>query len=271
MWFLPERQLVAELSVGLARRLNSILSSKNDGKWMTQEGYVHHLYTSDFENGCNVLWRLDVARAACGCEEDRKELSFGTVVEEKIWPPYFRFYSEAAIRKRLAAEIPSTAPPLDEILPAYLSVACDYGPSGSSLSSRREPFIPQREYLNEINLLAHCGYMGHLGEGVLWTDQIGPAMQSAYLWERDNQSSETVAEAKLKKECLAALELTPEPTKRALAKEALRLSELDFAILLRDKFDGLYWGKNPDGTPRPDPGDIRFLKVMYKSLRSFGQ
>jgi len=93
-------------------------------------------------------------------------------------------------------------------------------------------------------------------------------MQSAYLWSADGQSIGALEEAALEDECRVALSLTSEHTKRLLTIEAKRLSELDFALLLRDRFDGLYLRKNPDGTLRSRPGDVRLLKAVYRSLRA---
>jgi hypothetical protein len=49
---------------------------------------------------------------------------------------------------------------------------------------------------------------------------------------------------------MVALGRTPEHTRRLLAAEAKRTSELEFALLLKDRFDGLYWRKNPTGRYR---------------------
>ncbi len=59
---------------------------------------------------------------------------------------------------------------------------------------------------------------------------------------------------------------TPEFTRRLLAKEAKSLSQLDFAILLKDRFEGLYWSKNP----RRHPALVQELdarQAIYLALR----
>lgn len=243
---LPERHLITELAVGLARRLNEILEPAGNGD-QRGPGYVWHSYTSDLENGCDVLSRLNVAHAA---------------------PPCFKFFAPDRIREALSGEISETSPSLDEVLTTYLSVVCEYGAAGSCLSSKRAPFIPQEELAREIDALVRLGYLERLGDAVLWADKIAPEMRQASLWQEDGQSNRSVTDANLAAECEAALDSTPEHTKLLLAREAMRMSELDFAILLKDRFDGLFWSKNPDGTARPRPGDVRLVKAVYRSLKT---
>src|SRR5262245_42667994 len=92
---LQERHLATELALGLARRLEFILGTSGGNH--VGPGYVHHMYTSDFETGCNVLWRLGVAHAAYGPEPGRKGLTVQTIVNENIFPPYFKFFPPAEI------------------------------------------------------------------------------------------------------------------------------------------------------------------------------
>lgn len=103
---------------------------------------------------------------------------------------------------------------------------------------------------------------------VLWTNKMAGSMQDTYLWNADGQSIEAVAQDAFKDECAVALNLTPEHTRRLLAAEAKRMSEFDFLLLLKDRFDGLYFKKDPDGALRSRPGDVRLLKAVYRSLRA---
>ena len=166
IWTLSERHLVTELAVGLARRVNLILRASRDDNRIGQD-YIFHGYASDFERGCDMLWRLGVAHAAYGPDPGRKGLPFHHI--EKAFPPYFKLFSPSEIRCRLSAGSPATSPSLHELLHAYLRVACDYGPLGSFLSSRREPFTPQQEYAREIDALESLGYVERHGSTVLWT------------------------------------------------------------------------------------------------------
>ena len=62
IWTLSERHLVTELAVGFARRVNLILRASRDDNRIGQD-YIFHGYASDFERGCDMLWRLGVAHA----------------------------------------------------------------------------------------------------------------------------------------------------------------------------------------------------------------
>lgn len=181
-WTLPQRHLVTELAVGIARRLHAILTTQG----APEPGYLHHYYTTHFENGCDVLWRLGVAVAAYSSEPGRKELAYGTVTNEKVWPPYFRPFDAKAIRTALAGVVPAAAPPLQEVIEVYISLACDYGPTGSTLSARREPVTPQPEYTREVEALIRFGYAEKRGDAVRWTEKIAPAMRYALLWKADD-------------------------------------------------------------------------------------
>lgn len=260
---LPERHLITELAVGIARRLGLILPpADHEGS-----AYRSHLYSSHFETGCSVLWTLGVARAAYGSKPEQQELTYPTDYPDRIFPPFFRFSSPSEIRDVMAGAPPASPPSLDNVLPAYIQLASDYGPDeGPWLSTRREPFIPSAEFDREIDALERLGYIERLGFEVRWTDKMAPTMQKAYLWQPDGRSSAEVAEAELEAVCAALIELTPEHTKLLLARDAKRLSEFDFWLLLRDRFDGLCVSRNPDGTPRRF--DIIVVRGVYQLLRS---
>ena len=115
--------------------------------------------------------------------------------------------------------------------------------------------------------MARLDYVERRGMEVVWTDKIAPAMRAAYLWTDDGQSSQAVEEAAFATECSDLLAQTPEITKRRLALEAARLSELDFVLLLRDQFDGLYLKTNPDGSLRAQTTDVRVVKAVYRALK----
>ena len=262
VWALPERYLVTELAVGIARRLASILG---DGDHVGP-GYVHHIYMSAFETACSVLWRLGVAHAAYGPEPGRNGLPLHTPpFSEGIFPPFFKFLAPSEIREALAGDPPTSSPSLHEIICAYLGVACDYGVSESQLSSRREPFVPPEEYIREIDALEHSGYVDRHGSAVLWTDRISPAMREIYAWTADGQSQAEVAEVAFATSVAAALDETPEVAKRVLALEARHLTELEFWAFARNRYPELSWVNNPLGMPQA--GFLGLLKAVYRALR----
>jgi len=268
---LPERLLVAELTIGVARRLHAILGPKANGAYKESD-VVFHGFASDFEDCCDVLWRLGVARASDGELTNLTFQAFKNLDpagrKTKMGPTLFSFLEPEDIRNALFSELLETSPKIDELLSSYLRIACGYDLDGSILSTKREPFVPQNEFKSEIDALERSGYVERLGPAMIWTDKIAPAMQAAYFWNADVQSLAAVNEVNHTAECLAALDLTPEHTKRLLEIEAKRLSELDFAKLLRDRFDGLFWSKNPDGSARPSPSNATLVKSVYRTLRS---
>jgi hypothetical protein len=264
-WTLPEKQLVAEIAVGLARSMFSILDGQ-DHIIYPEPGYVWHMATSDFEDGCSVLWHLDVAVAAYAQGQGRTNITARDDRTEKGWPPYFKFFTPEDIRERILHDLPATAPSLVEILSAYLGVMCNYGRSDTALSSEREPFIPPHQYVREIEALARVGYLERTGGTVVWTERIAPAMHQRLLWNDCSRPIMATETDRLASECAEVLAQTPELTRRLLTKEAKRLSELDFAALLRDRFEGLYWSRNPDGTQRSRKNAM-LVQAVYLTLR----
>ena len=271
-WTLPERYLSIELAIGIARRLTTILSpSSEEFSERIGSGYLWHMHTSDFTRGCHILWKLEVAYAAYGSESHRKGFTFTNVIYEKAEPPYFSFLNLEEIRKKLNEGFPKTAPNLEEIIGAYIAIVCNYGPMDALLSTNREPFYPQKEYIREVSALKKVGYLKEIDSKVIWTEKIAPIMQQAHLWERDGRSSEAVRKELISEKSDSLLKDTPEMTIRILRREAKHSSELDFVVLLRDQFDGLFIRKNPGGTERTgqsDPLDILAIKEIYRKLRS---
>ncbi len=263
-----EKHLITELAVGIARRLSVILADFETG--LPEREYFWHGAESPFEAGCEVLWRLGVARAAYGGDKPVKELDCRSdaqsVAEIRSFPPYFRFMEASEIRSQLAKNFPDKPPLLKEVLVAYVPLFCEYGPEDTAMSCDREPFYAPSQCAREVDALVRQGYMEQRGPEVHWTDKVGPVMQAAYLWQEDGLSRRTAHKTALEKECAAALAATSGFTKWRLRRAARRCSELDFATLLRDRFNGLYWTKNPDSTPRPG-SSVALLKAVYRALR----
>lgn len=272
-WTLPERQLSIELSIGIARRLTTILSpSSSEFSERIGPGYLWHMHTSDFTRGCDILWKLEVAYAAYGQESYRKDFTVKNVKYEKTWPPYFRFLNTEEIREKLNKGFPAAAPLPGKVIEAYISIVCNYGARDALLSTSREPFYSQKEYVREISALEKTDYLKTTGSQVIWTKKIAPFMQQSGLWERDGRPSDAVRRELVSKKCDALLKNTPEMTVRILQRKAQNSSELDFVVLLREQFDGLYIRKYPDGTERTglsDPVEILVVKEIYRKLRSY--
>ena len=183
-WNLSERQLIIELAVGLARHIVDTCPPSDAEQ--VGPGYVFHMYSSAWVNGCDVLWRLGVAHAAYGPEPHRQGMTVQTVVYESLWPRYFRFFPETEIRDALSSDIPGTAPDLDEILSGYVGMKCQYG--YAVLTETRDPIDAEELCVSEVDALILTGYMIRSGNSVIWTDKIAKAMRAAHLWDEDNRA-----------------------------------------------------------------------------------
>ena len=262
-WTLPVRRLITELSVGLARIMWERLGNGDDAP----PGYIWHGATHAYEDACAVLDALGVASSADDREPNHRGNAPGTKNSGKRFPLYFKFFSEPDVRAVVMDGTPKFYVPLNEVLSAYIGVACGYGTDESRLCSGRSPFTPQAQFKREIDALIDHGYLERTVSEMIWTDKIAEAMQENHIWENDGTPKIDVIEAATAMECQRALDLTPEHTKRALSNHVRQMSELEFVSLLARQFDGLYWTRYPDGTA--GPRSIRLVKAIYAALRAY--
>ncbi len=205
--------LGVELAIGLSRRLVHICGIR--------ENSVHHMYQSDFENGCDVLWRLGVADGYYNTQDTFGMISYQNWIEgrifekKKVWPPNFQFQTNPEIRILLHDWVENDVVSLVELLAAYLAVACDYGEDKSFMPTSRKPFQPQDEYMHEIAALAYYGYVRKMGAEVAWHDKIGGAMCYAHLWSEGGRSYSEVAESELENNARIAWETMPPTVRKA--------------------------------------------------------
>jgi hypothetical protein len=182
-WSFPERMLVAELAISLARRVVDCLDV--DGADRPFPGYVRHGGMNDFKIACLTLWRLGVASGFCNSKS-----AWGGLLE--VTGPqaaYFKFLSPLAIRKKIFTDLPASAPNVDEIIEAYMRIACEYNGEGIYLSADRAPFVPDRQFESEILAFERTGHIVRDGSTVRWSDHMRPAMIAAHFWDDDASSN----------------------------------------------------------------------------------
>jgi hypothetical protein len=69
-----------------------------------------------------------------------------------------------------------------------------------------------------IQELAHAGYATWRGKRFLWTDKIGPAMQSNHLWDDRNRTHDEVAKLRAEAELRNAARSRPEDVRLAVLR-----------------------------------------------------
>ncbi len=166
--------MVAELAVGISRRLQTTLSHD-----VNETGYFFHSFQGPFDEACYVLWELDVARADPG--DGGPGISWAD--DRSPFAAAFCFFPANEMRACITSRAPLPQAMIDRVLAAFVSVACDYGPAGSTLSVGRAPFKPQAEYECEIAALAACDYVECSGELIKWTEKIAHAMETKNFWD----------------------------------------------------------------------------------------
>jgi hypothetical protein len=127
---------------------------------------------TDFKRACDCLESLGLARFEAGFGRGSQ---FTLLVDGADIPAF--------IRERFAAN-PNAAPPIDDVLTAF--VAC--GDHFDEIQSSRDSFPIRDDSRSVLNLLERAGYVELTQEGAFWTDKISPAMRKAVLWNDQNNS-----------------------------------------------------------------------------------
>ena len=83
----------------------------------------------------------------------------------------------------LAATFRNGSVALPRMTEAFVSVSDHYG----RLPSERSLFLPPPCYVRATQSLGRRGYTGCVGDHYRWTDQVGPHMQAATLWNEQLQ------------------------------------------------------------------------------------
>lgn len=267
VWTESEQRLITGLAVGMGRMLSDLPASG-----IGQRGYVWDMACSEFESGCFALWNLGVALTAT---KDRKNISRDVASKLGIPAGSFKFLPEGDIR-RILSRGPNTRSPLtEEIIEAYLDAAHSLGSLAPSRSTTRDSssrylgcgdvFQPHPVYEHEFGALIDTGYMEQCEGGVVcWSEKITPHMCNCYLWQRPSSYMDFEAVEALSKE---ALSLVPEEKRNRLHELASKHQERDFILILKQQFGGLFITHDPDGTPRPWPGDLRLARLVRYQLR----
>lgn len=175
---------------------------------------------STFKRACESLESLGLARYVGGVGRAR---NYTLLVDGADIPNF--------IRQRFAAN-PNAAPPLDDILTAFVSCADHFGEIGS----RRAAFPIHDDLRAVLNLLEKARYVELTQEGALWTDRIGPAMREAVLWNEQNISYDETNQ----RDREASMELAFQTIPDGVRQLALEGDE----FVLRMVIAALWTGKN---------------------------
>ena len=183
----PERVLIAELAVGIARKCEAFMRAMGD--FNNPPGFLFHQFSKPHRRGCELLASLGAA----------EELYYNNQL-------YYRIASEAEIRKNVPGAAPDESVlkyfdgrhPRDffgRLLHTYVELACAHGATEVVLPDTRKAFVAQPEYAREIDALASCGYLTINGPRVKWANKIARAMLDNSLWEEDGRSRRDIHNA----------------------------------------------------------------------------
>ena len=160
---------------------------------------------STFEHACRLLVGLGVAqpidREGNAVTDDRDTGWFALTVDgDKV----------AALVTERASSGQFEMPPIGEVMAVWLGFG--------AVSTAREPFDADDDVRDLMQELAHAGYATWRGKRFLWTDKIGPAMQSSGFWDDRNRTHEEVAKLQVEAELRDAARSSPEDVRLAVLR-----------------------------------------------------
>ena len=221
------QSLATELAVGIATRLEHILGVVGPNPLGEPEGHVNHQYTTVFENGCVVLWEMGLATSGRGAWVKHDSGTPG--------PAYYRLASEKEIRARL---VDAVAVPEDDLVSAYIGLACDYGDRW--LPKSRDPFDAPDWAERQLGVLAENGYLDRVGSMYQWTDKVGPAMLTHYYWSEDFVDVASIEARALDRETELALACMPDFVRAAFSK-----GRVSAVVVVQRHWTGQDWSAEP--------------------------
>jgi hypothetical protein len=140
---------------------------------------------SAFEGACLMVARLGLATA-----------------DDKLAVDADRIVQFVADRSRTGQ---IKMPPVDDVFAAWIWCATYFGHA----SEWRVPFVPHDDLRPVMDALAAVGYARPLGNAVLWTDSVGPAMQMSGLWDENNLSYQELEQRDVDQDMRKALASMP--------------------------------------------------------------
>lgn len=260
--------LALALVVATAVRLRELLQ-REDGVGKGDDYFVHHMYQSDFEIACDLLWRSGISYGAwyagrgpahltwAGSKEDEKSKKLG-------FPPFFAIPDAFKAKELFDQFDAEKLPRIELLIDAYLRVATDYGRnSAAHLPTKRSelffPTHPDQEPVLEA--FTRCGYARKVGTQYVWTDQMLPMMAEIWLWSEKDLNSALVDQDKMVEEATRILDsfnLDDSDSQR----ENLRCRSIPFrALEIQYLWDGQAWLPHRREAPR-----LTFDEALVVSL-----
>jgi hypothetical protein len=168
---------------------------------------------SSFERACMLLLRFGVAQPI-----DREGNPVPDDRDRYLYAGWFRLTIDgndvADVVTRSVSSGLVEPLSLGDILTVWLECANHFG----AISTARDPFDAADDVQGLMHALAHAGYVTWRGTRFLWTDKIGPMMQSAAVRDNSNRCFEDVEKLQIEAELRDAAKSIPEDVRLAVIK-----------------------------------------------------
>ena len=243
--------LVIELAIGTIARLKYILGPMTEGEFERSDCYWH-VYDSDFEAGCDVLWRLGLAHGVarsrgqeCYLSREVYKKYLKNADPSLSMPALFRFAEEDHIRQDFLIDAVNDPPTAEYMIEAYLRVATDYDPIEEKLPVSRDPFsAPTDMHVPTLKALANSGYAQEVDGKFIWTGKIGGAMiQMRHQWSAADADETLIDEDKVLDQSQAIIKTLNDPSARH-PKWGLENCSMEFgAWVIMNFWNGESWTK----------------------------
>lgn len=270
---LPDRDLYTALSIGLARRLYCILGGRAESRTPYGEDmephYVWHIATTDFENGCDLVWRIGIAHLKSH-GDDVTGYDYWAL-EREAFGAVYKFYKPSEIHRSVERGLPPIAPSLDELTEAYFTMACDYGPQDGFLYYGREPFRAQAEYEPELVAFCRAGLAAKTLSGFQWTPKGCELIIKLGYMKPDGRTHKEAEADQMRDQVRAKLATLSSLERMRLKRAAKTHPFIGFAGYLRERqHAGLMsrWHKGDivPSSPELYGLDIPFIQIVHAEL-----
>lgn len=249
-----ELGLFRALAIATLHRLRMLLPCEKsvgaDG-----ECYVHHMYGSDLEIACGILWELGVSRGAFAHGRGPINFSYEAYCRPdsggKGFPPYFSLPRDDEAERLLDRMTPTAWPSIERVIEAYLRVATDYGankewhlptPRGQAFRATHPSQIAPLEAF-VLN-----GYARKVGGEYLWSDKMLPTIGEIWLWDETDADLSGVDAQKVEEQVTAILASLSEIT-AGRSHLDLHLSVTFRALEILKYWDGGKWSESSVAPP----------------------
>ncbi len=247
-----QKPLVRALILSITQRLRHLFT-RETGVGGSRDYYIYHLHTRDFEDACDILWKLGASTAAFMHGDGPVGISFHDYKAkaqdlQKGFPPCFSLHPDEYLHQLALPPSCDATPSMDTIVEAYVCIATDYGKTCKNRLpiARNKPFSASHQQQNTLmEALVLNGYAIRTGTQYIWTDKIAPIMIKNWLWDDTVIDFSLVDEGKVSQETNKILNGLQAPSFEELTADLKQRPNTFRGLEIMNHWDGSKWSIDP--------------------------